>query len=123
MRYVTSRLAASCIALSVCLGTGTPVFAASGTLVANVNRVLTTTDGNWGGCMAFLSVNAGSVLPACNSWVTFSCTGEFADPLQAYRMVDQAQLALVTGKKVQLWIRDDRMHNGYCLADRIDTIR
>jgi hypothetical protein len=65
-----------------------------------------------------------SVLPSCGSWwVTFSCTGNFMDRVRAYRMLDAAELALATGKQVNVWFRDDKMHNGYCLADRLDVIR
>ncbi len=74
--------------------------------------------------MAALSVGPDTVLPACPPWwVTFSCSGDFTDPIRAYRMVDVAELALATNKKVQVFFRDDLKHNGYCFAYRIDAIR
>jgi hypothetical protein len=74
--------------------------------------------------MTQLSVNPAGVLPTCAvGWVTFSCTGDFTDPVCAYRMVDQARLALASGRPVAVWIQDDKKHNGYCFANRIDVLR
>lgn len=123
MRNPFSKLTAVCLFFLVCLSTGAPALAAYGDVIAYVNRVLTTADDRWGGCMALLSVDPGTVLPACNWWVAFSCTGDFADPLQAYRMLDQTQLALATNKRVQVWFTDETMLNGFCFADRIDLLR
>jgi hypothetical protein len=122
MRPRLLRLEAVLVALL--LATAAPAPAGTGTVVANVNRVLIAADDRWGGCMAALSVNPQSVLPSCgSSWVTFSCTGDFMDRVRAYRMLDAAELALATGKRVNVWFRDDKMHNGYCLADRLDVLR
>jgi hypothetical protein len=102
----------------------TTAFGATATLQGKVNRVMIHTDGGFGGCMAQLSVNPNAALPACGAgWVTFSCTGDFADQVSAYRAVDEAQLALATNKNVLLVIDDSRRHNGYCFATRIDVIR
>jgi len=92
-------------------------------ITAKVRRVLVHGDDTFGGCMANLSVNVKDSLPSCgNSWVTFSCSGDFTDPVRAYRMLDQAQLALSTGKKVYVQVRDNQKHNGYCFAKRIDVL-
>lgn len=94
------------------------------TITAVVTRVLVTGSTNLGGCMAKLSVDPASVLPLCApGWVTFSCTGNFTDPVRAYRMLDQAQLALAADKKVVVWITDANRHNGYCFATRIDVVK
>jgi hypothetical protein len=85
----------------------------------------TSVNGNsvHGGCMAALSEDPAGMLPACKSfWVTFSCDGTHTDPVRAYRMLDQAQLALATGMKVKVLITDAQMHNGYCFASQIDVI-
>ena len=101
-----------------------PAFAASASVVANVTRVLVIGNDNFGGCMARLSVDPASVLPLCRSdWVTFSCTGHFTDPVRAYRMVDQAQLALAADLRAWVQIVDTSQHNGYCMANRIDVIK
>lgn len=97
---------------------------AQGSVVASVNRVMMTGDSRWGGCMAALSVDPGTALPSCTEWwVTFSCSGHFTDPVRAYRSLDIAELALATGKRVEVWFQDDKTHNGYCYANRIDVIR
>ena len=78
---------------------------------------------NYGGCMALLTESPSSKLPGCApGWVTFSCTGDFAtNQLQAYRLLDQAQMALVTRRRVKVFFTDDQRHNGYCFAHRIDV--
>ena len=98
--------------------------AASASVVGNVTRVLVVSNDTFGGCMAQLSVDPQSVLPLCGKgWVTFSCTGTFTDPVRAYRMLDQAQLALAANKKVWVQVLDTSTHNGYCFANRIDVIK
>jgi hypothetical protein len=98
--------------------------AESGQVFASVNRVMVTGNEMFGGCMAALSVDPQTVLPDCQSWwVSFSCSGAFTDPTSAYRLLDNAQLALATNKKAYVFFRDDLKHNGYCFADRIDVAR
>jgi len=93
----------------------------TGTVTAFVERTLVADDDNWGGCMVLLSEDPAQLLPACRSgWVTFSCNGTYTDPVRAYRMLDQAQLALATGMQVTVTVDDSRTHNGYCFASRID---
>jgi hypothetical protein len=112
------------ISLALLLCAAGPALAASGYVIANVNRVLMTGDTTFGGCMAALSVSPQSVLAGCQPWwVTFSCTGDFTDQVRAYRMVDVAELALAAGKQVQVFFLDDLKHNGYCFASRIDVMR
>ena len=104
--------------------TGSPAGAASSSVIATVAGVLLRADSTFGGCMVYLSVDPSTVLPNCGpSWVSFSCTGDFTDQVRAYRMVDQAQLALATNKTVYVEFQDDKKHNGYCFASRIDLYR
>lgn len=124
MQAHTRRLGSGALGLFLLFATTAPVFAAEGQLIANVNRVLISGDSRWGGCMALLSVDPQTVLPGCQSWwLSFSCSGDFADPLRAYRMLDAAELALATGKQVHVFFQDDKTHNTYCFANRIDVIR
>jgi hypothetical protein len=124
MKSRTGSLSLKAFSSTLLLCTAGQLLAAFGDVVANVDRVLVQGDATFGGCMAALSVNPQSVLPNCQaSWVSFSCTGDFTDPIRAYRMVDIAELALATGKQVQVWFRDDMLHNGYCFAARIDVLR
>jgi len=99
-----------------------PVAADKAGITAFIQSTRVTGDGSFGGCMALLSKNPAEALPACkNSWVTFSCDGTYGDPVLAYRMLDQAQLALATGMKVRVFVDDSKMHNGYCLAYLINV--
>jgi hypothetical protein len=112
------------LSIVLLLGGAAQVLAAEAVVLADVKRVLITGDDRWGGCMALLSVNPQQSLGSCAAgWVAFSCSGDFTEPLRAYRMLDNAQLALATGKKVQVWFEDTRRHNGYCFANRIDVVQ
>jgi len=96
--------------------------AQSGHVLTQVDSVLVTADEQYGGCMALLSVGPQGVLPSCGwGWVTFSCSGEYADRVRAYRMLDQAQLANTTGYWAYVEFQDDKTHDGYCFATRIDV--
>jgi hypothetical protein len=83
-------------------------------------------DDSFGGCMASLSINTrdlGAWLGCTPGWVSFSCSGEYTDPVRGYRMLDMAELALATRKKVQVWFDDEMLYNdGYCAANRIEVI-
>jgi hypothetical protein len=118
------KTALMCATVALGLGVGS-VHADTAKYETNVNRILVDGTGTYGGCMALLSVALADQLPAClNGWVTFSCTGEHvADPVLAYRMLDQAQLALATGKRVAVYVTDSKTHNGYCHAYRIDVYK
>ncbi len=81
---------------------------------------------SFGGCMAQLTENPKSKLSSCKGgWLTFDCDESLGDidAVKAYRMFDQAQLALATGKKVRVDFRDDIKADGYCFAYRIDVLR
>ena len=117
------------IVLSALICTGSLLLApgarsAGTTLTTTVERVLVAGDDRFGGCMALLADSPGRQLPGCPaSWVTFSCSGDFTDPVRAYRMLDQAQLALATDKPVLVQVTDSQKHDGFCFASRIDVIR
>jgi len=88
-------------------------------IIAFVERTMVTGDATYGGCMVRLSER--QPLATCKAWwITLSCDGTHTDPVRAYRMLDQAQLALATGMEVFVKVDDSKMHNGYCLATRID---
>jgi hypothetical protein len=120
----TRSLSLLTLCAALLLAVAAPAPAATGAVTARVTRVLISNDDRWGGCMALLSVNPQTVLSGCGSgWVTFSCSGHFTNSVRAYRMLDAAELALATGKNVTVYFQDDKMHNGYCFANRIDVIR
>lgn len=118
----TTRATLTALTLGAAL-TSPLALAATASLTGTVTRVLVMGTTTYGGCMAKLSVDPATVLPLCTAgWVTFSCSGDFTEPVRAYRMLDQAQLALAAGKKVFVTVTDASQHNGYCLATRIDVI-
>ena len=86
---------------------------------ARVVRTLVTADTTMGGCMAQLTLPVGT---GCQGyWVSFSCSGDFADKDRGYRMFDMAQMAYTLGKRVTVFADTTKLHNGYCFASRIDV--
>ena len=100
------------------------VFAARATLVSTIDRVLVTTNGTFGNCMAFLNQPLAPLGVNCpDQWVTFSCSGDFVTVSEARLMFDTAQIALAMNKEVRVYLTDNLKHNGYCFASRIDLLR
>jgi hypothetical protein len=76
--------------------------------------------------MAALAVSPTTKLATCGAnYVTFDCAAVFpsTQAVQAYRMLDQAQLALALAKPVLVNFTDSLKANGYCLATRIDVLK
>jgi hypothetical protein len=118
----TATFGLKALSVSLLLCAGGQASAAQASFCTHVGTVLMSADKTWGGCMALLYDNPATFLPTCSGgWVTFSCSGDFTDRVRAYRMADQAQLAVATGNKICLTIQDDKKHNGYCFANRIDV--
>lgn len=100
-----------------------PTLAASSALAnARIIRTLLVNNGTFGGCMAQLSVNPATMLPACGpSWVSLGCrTAAGVDSVIGYRMLDQAQMAQALGKMVYVQF-SDTLVNGYCSVIRLDV--
>lgn len=96
--------------------------ATSGFFNASVDKILLD-QGEFGGCMARLSVNPATVagVTCKNNWVSMGCTGEFVAKDIASRFLAGAQLALVTGTNASFKITDDSTYNNYCTVVRIDN--
>lgn len=90
---------------------------------AGVNTLVekTLTDASkFGGCMAKLTTPPGDTGIECSTpWVSFSCTGDFADKAAAQRNFDSAQLAAVLNSVVTVYVDDSKLHNGNCFAYRL----
>jgi hypothetical protein len=99
------------------------ITAATGILSGvKVDRILLSGDNLYGGCMARLSKPIASTGLDCpDSWVSFSCTGEFSSKTEAQRLLSGAQLAYVSGNDVLVAVTDSFKHNGYCVAYRLDN--
>ena len=97
--------------------------AATSGLTTTVTRVLTDTL-YYGGCMAALATSPSTKLPGCSAgWVSFSCTGTFADKALAFANFENAKMALAMNKQVYVLFDDSKKHNGYCFARRVDVIK
>ena len=87
---------------------------------------------NYGGCMVRIdpapsdAMLDGSFLncPTGDTFVSFDCLNKSGQVSKntAVQMFQTAQLALVTGKKVQFILDDEVKLDGWCLARRVDLI-
>lgn len=116
------KIIAGIIGVMTCLCVSPAVADTAVVARAFVERTLVSDGSRWGGCMVLLSKDPADLLPACGRWLTFSCDGTYTDPVRAYRMLDQAQLAVATGMAVNVTVDESKKHNGYCFASRIDVI-
>jgi hypothetical protein len=110
-------------------------FAADGSLTGSyIARVLltSTADNLFGGCMVNLTMDPKTVpgLEDCGAmFLTLNCDGVTgtstvsSDTVRAYRMLDQAQLALATNKKTYITFTNSLKKNGYCSITRLDVIK
>lgn len=99
-----------------------PVHAATSALWSEPKSIMVTNDDRFGGCMVQVFVDPNSIFSSCAvGWLSLGCTGEFTDPVRAYRMLDQAQLAIAAKMKLRIEFTDSLKHNGYCLVTRIDV--
>ena len=112
------------LSLFLLIGFSINVFAARATLVTTVDRVLVTTGGAFGNCMAYLNQPLRPLGVDCpDQWVTFSCSGDIVPRSEAKGLFETAQIALATGKDVRVYVTDSAKHNGYCFANRVDLFR
>lgn len=83
----------------------------------------------FGGCMARLSVNPGSIegLSCKSAFVSLDCNGGFISKVAGGLMFSAAQLSYVTGRVAKVFITDDNVYNGsnsgpgYCTVTRIQN--
>lgn len=88
---------------------------------ATVDRILTDSE-NFGQCMAVTVPSAAERGLDCEAyWVTFSCDGTFNSKSVGTTKYSAAQLAYVTGGRINVTADDTKKHNGYCFAQRIDN--
>ena len=90
---------------------------------AKITRTLASDENAYGGCMVLLSKSPVSEGLDCgDSWVTFSCSGEYLSKSSALRMFDSAQMAFLMDRMVQVTVDDTRKHDRRCLVTRIDVL-
>ena len=115
-----ARRASALIGVLIGVLCGTGAYAATATVQGEVQRVLATDDGRFGGCMAALDVApADAGLDCPGRWVTFDCTGEYVQRAGARRMFESLRTAVATDKTVAMRVTDERKHDGFCHAHRI----
>lgn len=77
-----------------------------------------------GGCWAKLAQAPSTKGLVCgDAWVHFSCNGTINSQTEGYAKLSAAQLALISGTSVKIWVTDDTAKKiaGKCYATRIDN--
>jgi hypothetical protein len=86
-----------------------------------------TTSPSFNGCLVKVervSTNLGCESKADTTMLTMDCEGEWMDEGDASNNLRQAQIALLTGKKVNVVVNDRfTTPQGYCLAQQITLFR
>ena len=127
----TNVLKCAMVGLLFAVPLSAPGVAATASVEARVTRTLATSEtddeGNvkFGGCMVELDTTLATQAPnlSCpGRWVTLSCSGDFATRSNAMRMLDSAQLAFVSNRRLRLYVNDELKHNGRCFAYRVDVL-
>ena len=128
----SARYIINVLAISIAMAS-TPVTLATQALTQEVTIDATLQEhNNYGGCMVRIdpapsdAMLDGSFLncPTGDSFVSFDCLNKSGQVSKntAVQMFQTAQLALVTGKKVQFVLDDEVKLDGWCLARRVDLI-
>ena len=85
-----------------------------------IQRLLSDTE-NFGYCMAYTNVTPS--IDCRSKWFSMDCKGDFHSKETSRLLLDFAQLAYAMESRVRIVINDQKMHNGYCVIDRLDVIR
>ena len=112
------------ILLVLSLLVGSQSYAGTAFLTGKVIRILQNDGQSFGGCMVQFDRQVSSVgLDCLKDFVTFSCSGDFMNKADASRLFESAQLAMILDKFVTVQVTDQRKHNGFCFANRIDNFQ
>lgn len=98
------------------LGTYSSVSAAKFNRTGTIDRILVDSE-RFGGCMVRLTTNIANACPN-NGWVSLDCTNTYyTDGKNKYAM---ALTANSLNKSVTVLVDNDKKHDGYCVAQRVD---
>lgn len=109
------------------LAASSVIFWASGGMAATeaqtgkIARLLTDTV-LFGQCMVWMP-DAQPTINCPARWVSLDCKGDFNSKETSRRLWDAAQLGFATESSILVVINDEKKHNGYCVADRLDVVK
>ncbi len=125
MKLITAKLKTFTVALGLALcsmgAAAAPAFVIETTIVGTLQ------DTNlFGGCMARLSTDVEAQGITCGSdpLVSFDCLGKVGSKSAGNTNFSGAQLAYVTGNKVNIYVDDTKkaLLDGFCYSSRIDLL-
>lgn len=125
MTLLAMRFKPVVVALGFTLGslgvTAAPGFVIETTVVGTLQDATL-----FGGCMARLSTDLEAQGIACGAdpLVSFDCLGKVASKSAGTTNFSGAQLAYVTGNKINIYVDDTKkaLLNGFCYSGRIDML-
>ena len=80
-------------------------------------------DREYGGCMLRVNPDPASVLAGCGSlFVAPSCDGTYGTKSQAAEIMEQAKMAVITGRSITLNLDNTKKHGGRCYVDYAATV-
>ncbi len=85
-------------------------------------KTVLVSESDFGGCMVELEGgDPQDTFSNCRSrWVTLSCDGTWLPKTISSSLLEQAQIAYALKRTIRVVVDNERGHNGYCLATRID---
>ena len=125
--YLAGKSIAAALALAVSFGANSEVGESGSVTVTSTLQDPT----NYGGCMVRISPGPGEILGYTTGaplncpgdvFISFDCLNSSGQTSKttALQMFQTAQLAYVSGEKVNVIVDDNVKLNGFCLARRID---
>lgn len=104
-----------------------PAAAATKTVRVGVDRIVATNGDVFGGCLVVPDSRLKTFPTTCPSaFFSLDCSDQNAQggswKADAQRKLDLIHLARLTGEQVQVTLNDARKVNGWCVADRVDSI-
>ncbi len=85
----------------------------------SINRFLS--DELYGGCMIRISASIGNGCPVAG-WVSLDCSATHSPAGVGNRMYATALTAFSLGRQVTVLVDNTEIHNGYCVARRLDML-
>jgi hypothetical protein len=124
LRYVFANFRVLALIIAGLLLPSQAVLSAPPTAVVNTTVTFLLNDSQYYGfCMARLGASLQALGLDCppDPLVTFDCQGNYLSKTAGLTNFSAAQLAFVSGRRVNVIVEDQRKIHGHCLATRIDV--
>ena len=120
VKYVGINFVVACC---ICFSQISGAEQASGNFTAKVIATYEDADGDgdreFGGCLVRVIPDPSTVLAGCkNKYVAPSCDGTYGSSSRSTQQIlEQIQIAALTGKTIKLGLDNAKKHSGYCFVN------